>query len=476
MRRYAVPLFVANTVALATVGVSYLLYSRLLSANQFGVYSAALAVGNLGTLVLDGGVKVSIIKHATPPTRGEERALLKLMLAFSVVLLVALISLRGLVVHFYPVLSAQAGFVASFTGVYLLTYPWIGLSTAQLERRLDYSRLAWIESTGLILERAAPAAFLYFTGAGMYAFVWGLALGRVLRVAALAHQHAVTIGRCPEGSYRSAVQIVKEGAWYQLAVGSSLVRDNLHLILIGPLYGAAWVGYYAWGLQLCILASQIFVQISARISIPIAAQRPKFRDRWHSVIRQIGLLTAITAPILAAGIVAAPSAVHHLFADKWRPALVLLPYLFLRMLPGAASAPLGALVLVEQGARSFAIAAWLWTLAEVFMGAAAARLLGPEGLAVSYAAAAWAGIYFLVHALKRGTAKNLSGIVSAIFTRPALWASLLVAAPCALAETPGHEWLSNVNLAWTLASAAALVAAFYAVDPGLRSTLLRSKK
>jgi O-antigen/teichoic acid export membrane protein len=476
MRRYAVPLFVANAVALATIGISYLLYSRLLSANQFGVYSAALAVGNLGMLVLDGGVKVSIIKRATPPTPGEERALLQLMLCFSLILLLALILLRRLIVHFYPVLSAQAGFVASFTGVYLLTYPWIGLSTAQLERRLHYSRLAWIESTGLVLERGAPAAILYFTGAGMYAFVWGLALGRLLRVAALAWNHSVALGRCPMGSYQSAAQLIKEGAWYQLGVGSSLVRDNLHVVLLGPLYGSAWVGYYAWGLQLCVLASQIFVQISARISIPMAAQRPEFQDRWSTTIRQVGLLTAITAPILAAAIIAAPSAVHHLFADKWRPAVILLPYLFLRMLPGAASAPMGALALVEQGAKSYAGAAWLWTLVELAAGAAALRLLGPEGLAISYAVTAWFGIYFLVRALKRQTFRLFSATASAIFARPALWASLLVATPCALVETPGHEWLSNVNLAWTLASAALLVASFYAADPGLRSTLLRGRR
>lgn len=472
MRRYAVPLFLANIVSIATVGIAYVIYSRLLSAREFGIYSAALAVGNLGMLVLDGGVKVSIIKRPTPPTEGEERALLNLMLCVSVVLLFGLIALRGLLVHFYPVLAAQAEFVMSFTGVYLLTYPWIGLSTAQLERRLEYSRLARIESIGLVIERATPAVLLYFSGAGMYAFVWGLALGRLLRVIALAHSHSIMIGRCPEGSYRSAAQLIKEGAWYQLAVASSLVRDNLHLILVGPFYGAAWVGYYAWGLQLCTLASQMFVQISARISIPIAAQRPEFQDRWQSVIRQVGLLTAITAPVLAAAIVAAPSADHHLFADKWQPALALLPYLFLRMLPGAASAPLSAVVLVERGARSYAVAAWQWTLLELGGGAAAVWLWGPRGLAVSYAAAAWFGNYFLIRALERRSRRLFSAIASAIFARPALWASLLLATPCVLAETPGHRWLSNASLAWTLVFAATLVACFYAVDSGLRSTLL----
>jgi len=69
--------------ALVVIGLSYLLYSRQLSAEELDVYSAAVAVGNLATLVLDGGVNIAIIKHATAPARSEERALLHIMLAFS---------------------------------------------------------------------------------------------------------------------------------------------------------------------------------------------------------------------------------------------------------------------------------------------------------------------------------------------------------------------------------------------------------
>lgn len=477
MRRYVLPLFISNSIALVTIALSYLLYSRLLSAQQFGVYAAALAVGNFATLVLDGGVKVSLIKSATAPTRGEECALLHLMCGFSIVLLVALMCFRGVIAHFFPALKDQTDFVASFAGVYLLSYPWIGLSTAQLERRLEYSRLAWIESTGLILERGLPAAILSFTRLGLYAFVVGLLLGRVLRLVTLARSHSIPffVRNQAAGSYRSVLNYLREGSWYQLGLGSSLVRDNLHILMIGPIYGAAWVGYYAWGLQLCMIASQVFVQISARISVPITAQTSEFSSRWQTIVRQIGLLTALTAPILAAAMLVAPSAIRELFNDKWKPALVLLPYLFARMLPGAATAPISALVLVERGARRYAAAVWLWTLVEIGLGLTAIRLLGKDGLAVSYAVAAWIGALFLLGGLNRGTGKLIASTLSAIFLRPSLWASLIVGAPCALAVVSGRALFSTASLSVIMVVGMALVLAFYAIDSDLRSMILRSK-
>jgi O-antigen/teichoic acid export membrane protein len=224
------------------------------------------------------------------------------------------------------------------------------------------------------------------------------------------------------------------------------------------------------------MASQVFVQVSARISLPIAAQSADFSDRWRTVIRQVGLLTAITAPILAAAIFIAPPAIHQLFADKWQPALALLPYLFLRMLPGAASAPIGALLLVEAGARVYALEVWLWTMVELVLGIAAVRWIGAEGLAISYAVTAWFGIYFLLRGLGRDTIRLFRSTAAAIFSRPALWVSIVAATPWVLTSSHGRGWLSRVDLSWTLVAVAVLVIGFYATDADLRTTLLRSRK
>ena len=458
-------------VAFASVGLSYLIYSRLLTAQQFGAYAAALAVGNLAVLVLDGGIKTSVIKHASALTQEEESSLLGLMLGFSFVLLTLLFLGQGVLKHAYPAASSQTEFVAAFAAVYMITYPWIGLSTASLERQLRYPQLAWIESIGVILERGAPAAFLVATNLSLWSFVVGLSIGRIVRIVLLSRFHPVSISARFMRTSGSVRRLLLEGLAFQLGGAASLIRDNLHVIVVGPFYGTLWVGYYAWGLQLCGIASQVFVQIAARVSLSVTARSLDFSSRWAIISQQIALLTAATAPVLAALILSAATLDHYFFAGKWQLALTMLPLLCARMIPGVASTPIGTLLLVERGAAKYAIALWLWTAFEGAAAYLAVKTLGPTGLAVSYSFTAWFGVYLLLSQFRTGSFALLKKVCSTIFGRPGLWVSVA-------AVTIYLSWVhwvgKPVGILLVGASLFVVIGA-YLVDPSFWS-VLRSEK
>ena len=467
MRRYVMPLFAGNAVALGSVGFSYFMYSRLLTAQEFGAYAAALAVGNLGLLVLDGGTRTSIIKHPADLTREEEGALLNFMLAFSALLLLAVVLGQNAVGHFYPAARAQTQFVAAFAAVYLVTYPWIGLSTAAIERSLAYSRIAWIESIGIVLERAAPVIFIMFGHLRLGAFVVGLALGRALRIIMLSRIHRISFTRNTGTSSRVVRSLLREGLWFQAGGAASLIRDNLHVIIVGPLFGALWVGYYAWALQLCMLASQIFVQISARVSLSVTARSTQFSERWSTVAQQLAMLTAITAPILTAVIILAPNVDRMFFANKWHAAVLLLPLLCARMIPGIACAPVGALLLVERGAGRYAMALWIWTALEAAAAYGSVKLLGPFGLAVSYALAAWFGVFVFAKGFGSLAPALFSRICQIVFGRPALWLSAAVAGTFIVCT----DLVGRSAQGWIASLCAASLAAVYWADSAIRTAL-----
>ncbi len=102
VRTSVVSLFAANGASFLIVGLSYVLYSRYLTPADFGLYSAALAIAAFGTLVLDGGLKNTIIKARTTPTREEQGTLLFLMMMFSLVLVGGIALLQRPLVQYFP--------------------------------------------------------------------------------------------------------------------------------------------------------------------------------------------------------------------------------------------------------------------------------------------------------------------------------------------------------------------------------------
>lgn len=420
LRRNVISLFIANGISFLIIGLSYAAYSRLLSPEEFGLYSIALVVGTFGVLILDGGLKNTIIKSSADLTKEEEGTLVFLMITSSILLLFVLTLVERPLAHFSPAIKRDYQFLALFGGLYLLSYPFMAIPTAKLERRIDYGRIAWVESIGLVLERGSPVFFLLWSREGIYSFFWGLLLGRLFRVICLNIPYRLNFFIPSRKQFRATLHLVTEGSWLQVATGSSLIRDNLHVLVVGPMFGKEWVGYYAWGLQLCLIASQIFVQISARVSLPLFAQAQSFENRWQTCLYQIRLLTMLTGPILVTILMVIPSIDKHFFQGKWQVAISFLPLLFIRMLPGLATTPIGTLLMVQKGGRAFASASILWTAMEVLSAGLLLFLLGPTGVAWSYAVVVWIGLLFFIIFLGKRTKRLAFEIIQELFQRPSL--------------------------------------------------------
>jgi O-antigen/teichoic acid export membrane protein len=428
-----VALAVANGLALLVIGLSYWFYSRYLTPEEFGLYTAALTAGSLAIFLLDCGIKTTIVKSKEEIPREQQTTLLLFMYVVAVVVLLCCLVLFRPIALYFPALKRDFSFFIVFAGIHLATYPLTAVSTATLERKLQYTRLAWIESLGLMLERMGPLPLLLWTNAGVYSFAWGLLAGRVLRLVAVVGFSRLQLGAPARRHLPATFSLLRQGLWLQVAGGASLARDSLHVLLVGPFFGSQWIGYYAWCLQLAMVCSQAFVQISARISLPVMAQANAWADRWRSCREQIRLLTLSTAPILGGVLLLMPAVDSCFLRGKWEVALQLLPLVFLRMIPSLATTPLGTLLLVERGARVFAQANLVWALMEVLGAALFLFWLGPSGLAWSYAIVVWAGLFVFLHNLRASGQPSLVGeTLRILMQRPGLWLAGLPAAAVAL--------------------------------------------
>jgi hypothetical protein len=225
-----------------------------------------------------------------------------------------------------------------------------------------------------------------------------------------------------------------------------------------------------------MIASQVFVQLSGRISLPLTAQASGFADRWTPIARQIAVLAGATAPILAAALVVVPAIDHHLWADKWQPALGILPFLFIRMLPSTACTPVGTLFLVERGARSYAITSWAWTLGELVAAFGALSWFGPSGLAYSYSVTAWFGLGLFVYGLGQDAVTMMHRIFMNIMVRISVLGPAALVSPYVLALRSGNDPLRETSVATILTAGILIVSASYLADPDLRCLLFKRRQ
>jgi O-antigen/teichoic acid export membrane protein len=473
MHRGIVGLFIANIVTLVVVGLSFVAYSQLLDPSDFGLYAVALSAATILALVLDGGLKTTIIKLDSELSPQEESSIAVWMVLVSAGLLLLLVVTEGPLLAMRPGIRHDAKFVTIFVGIALLFYPFVTLPTANMERKLRYGQLAWIESLGMVVERGGPALLLILTKGGIYCFVWALLASRVLRVLVLAQFHRIDFLRLSWAGFSDSLRHLREGAWIQAGTLSAVIRDNLHTLLVGPLFGKEWIGYYAWALQICLVSSQLFAQISARVSLPLLAQAQEFDRRWPRCLFQIRLLTMLTVPVLCGMWLILPAMDTHFFHGKWEPALALIPFLFFRMIAGMATTPIGPLIIVQRGGAVFAKSNFQWTLAEAAGAFVLLKLLGPTGLGWSYAFVVWFGLWILLVSLRQKTGSLVKELVKGLVLRPSVLSALCVTAGAILVSKVSRFPISNM---WpALFVAGVLVVCSYAVEPELRGYLFHGK-
>jgi PST family polysaccharide transporter len=428
LKRGVIAMTAANTVALIAVAASYILYSRLLTPAEFGIYAGALAIAKLGQTILDGGLKIAIVKNHETITPGSLRALFIGSAGAGVVATLLLActvftaSEIGLLEH------SNALFFAAYGAAYFLTYPFLFIPLAQLERRQNFTPVARAEMLGVTVEYGLPAMLWLWVAPGFWSFILAAWVGRCLRtgLVLLASADRSWLTRVAAPQWRESKALLKEGAGLQVAVSLSLLRDNIHLLLVGPWFGKEWAGLYAWAMQMCAVASQVFVQTATRVALPALRLMQGIDARWKATLTQIAWLTIFTAPPLVFLTDIAGAVNEALFDSKWTVALGLLPFIVIRMLPSLATTPLGSLVLADRGARAYAVANAIWTGGELVVAALMLWLYGPIGLAWSLALMAWLGVASFVHQLS-APARFIS-LLSPLLFRPSLWTAVSLAA------------------------------------------------
>lgn len=386
----------AQAMALAAALGSATVYATWLDAAQLATWALALGAGRAAQLLVDGGLKAALVRHPLGLHADAAARLTRWVLSAAAglscitVLTAAWILSRGYAAT-APNLLVAAAMVA-----YLVSHAVALVALARLERAGRFDRIGRIEGGATVLEFALPALLLTAGLGWVPALLAGLVLGRAVRALGIVLA-ARGVGVLNGPSLAAAPW--GDGLAMQAIAALAMLRDQQHLWLVGPLFGTAWAGAYAFGLMACALASQVAVATVSRVAVP--ALRPLSpRRRAVRAARSLRLLALWALPLLLLTWPLLQWADTAWWDGRWQLALALLPGLLVRMAAGLPLAVLGPWLAVALPPWAAARVHTRWTAAELLLTGAALAWLGAGGLAVSWALGGALGTLLFMNALR----------------------------------------------------------------------------
>jgi O-antigen/teichoic acid export membrane protein len=285
---------------------------RLLTPQDYGLVGMVTIVMGFVALFKDMGLAAATIQREEL-TEQEVSTLFWVNLGFSAAVAVATAALAPLVAWFFaePRLTAV-------TATYAVGFIFGGLAVqheALLRRRMRFAALAGAGLTSLVVNAAATVAMAW-AGFGYWALVYGqLVLGLSYAVCLWA-----VCGWRPRRPGRlSAVRPML--AFGRDLTGFTVVNyfsRNLDNLLIGRVWGAAQLGFYAKAYQLLLLPLDQVIEPVNAVAVPALSRLNGEPERYRlAYLRLLEKIAMVTMPLMAFMVVTSDWIVGVVLGPQW---------------------------------------------------------------------------------------------------------------------------------------------------------------
>jgi O-antigen/teichoic acid export membrane protein len=295
--------------------------TRLLGPADFGVYAGAAAIVTFLGYIAQWGTEIFLIRREhEPSSRLYDETFTFLLVSTGCVATAALgvTAAVGALAGASPFLAPLAVLIAAVP----LNALWAP-AQARLERGFQFRALALLELGG--------DAVLYTTAVGLAllgAGVWGPVVGYLAWQGFLlaASYRMARFRPRPQLSRGTAIEILRFGLSYSLASWIERGRELVNPLVVGPLLGAAAVGYVAVALRLGETLSFV-TRATWRVSIVALGRVQSDLVRVRRALEEGMVLQVLTSGAVLTGFsLVAAQAVPLVFGDQWRPALEVFPF------------------------------------------------------------------------------------------------------------------------------------------------------
>lgn len=304
--------------------ITFVVLSRLLAPEAFGLVALATAFTVFIELFLDQGFGSAIVQREEIDDEHLDTAFW-LNILTSVVLTGGLIATSGLLAAFFD--EPRLASVLRWLSITLILSGLSGTQISILQRNLAFKDLA-IRSTVSNIVGGVVGISMAFAGFG----VWSL----VGQDVATSLVRAIILWRASDWrpGFRVSMQHYKELFSFGIPVVGNhaltvLMRRSDDL-LIGYFLGPTLLGFYTIGYQLLLIIIRLVTEVTNSVAFPafsrIQAQPERMRQAFYKVTQYTSV---IAFPVFSGLAILAPELVPTIFGEKWAPSIPVMQVLAL---------------------------------------------------------------------------------------------------------------------------------------------------
>ena len=356
-----------------------LLLARMLSPTEFGLYAVAMFWLSFLSTFGGTGFAANLIRQPSEPTLADYRSVFSIQLVM-VLGLTTMFWLAAPTLATMYRLSTNGIWLFRLIALSLLTTALIVIPQVQLERHLDFSKLARIEVAQAITFNVT-AVYLAWRGWGVLSFGIAMLLRAVIG-ATLANWIKPWAMRWHWDLARAKPHLAF-ALPFQGAQFISVIKDSISPIFIGLLLGAGAVGYVNWAGMIAAY-SLLALMVLQRIYLPAFSRLQYQVSALGAFVERILLVTnATTAPFAILTLVLIGPFTHLLFGDKWLPAIPIFYLLWAANIFVPSATPLYSLLNATGHARKALGFSMLWMVGTWLLGAPLIMGFGTIGFAIA---------------------------------------------------------------------------------------------
>lgn len=298
--------------------VANIALARLLVPQIFGVFAIVSFIVQFFSLFGEVGLGAALIQKKGSLEQSELSSIFWFQQAVAWCMAIIMFLAAPLVVTFYPSLPPVSVWLIRVIAVSLVVSSLKSVPFLQMERNLDFSRIAYIDIAESISFHTV-AVVLAYAGFG----VWSFVIAAICRsIASVAVVYSCSLWRPSfEFDFAAVRELLRFGLPYQGNNVLAFVKDALTPIFVGAYAGAAAVGYVNWARNLAF-APLMISESFGRVAFPAFSRLQDDKELLaRTVERSIRMMTLIMFPVTAIMVALGPDIIRVVFTDKWMPGL-----------------------------------------------------------------------------------------------------------------------------------------------------------